>query len=195
MDGSDAGRLLLAGCRRGDRKAWELLLERYGPTVLATLRSRAPREAEDLFQGFWVHLIENRGERLKGADPDRPLGPYLVTIALNLCRREMGRRRGVPLEEGLAPADPSPGPAESSALAEERAGLREALSGLSPRDRLLLTLIEVDGLPHARVAETLGVATDSVSALLGRARKRLKVGHARKRLRERLDPGENAGKS
>ncbi len=155
------------------------LLDRYGPMVLAALRARAPREAEDLFQRFWVHLLE---KGLAGADPTRPLGPYLVTIALNLCRKEMGRRRGVPLEEAGMLPDPGPGPADEAVLAEDRSGLREALSTLSPRDRLILTLVEMHGLPQARVAEALGVAPDSVSTLVGRARKRL---------RERLDSGKS----
>ena len=80
-------------------------------------------------------------------------------------------REGAP-SPGL-PA-PSSDPARPLIQAEEAARVERALSELAPRDRLILRLAEVEGLPHARIAQALGVEAPSVSALLGRARGRLR---------------------
>ena len=159
---------LLARCRRGD---WSGLVERYGPAVRMALRVRMkglrPADLEDLCQEAWAHLMETG---LGNADPSRSLGPYLVTAALNLCRRKLAveSRRGTAslafLPEPEAPAAREP--------REDRLGI--ALEGLSPRDRLILTLVEIEGLPAARVAEALGVSVRSVSSLAARSRRRLK---------------------
>lgn len=152
-------------------------MDLHGPAVLAALRVRAGRDrAEDLFQAFWAKLMEPG--RLDGKDPAGSLRSYLVAAALNLCRdhwaAEALRRTPGPNE---APEPPDPGPAPDGPLEEQeiRDAVRGALEALSPRDRLILTLGEVEGLPHTRIAEALGVAPASVSTLLDRARKRLAV--------------------
>ena len=164
---------LLAGCLAGQTGDWAVLVERHGPALFRALRVRfrRPQEAEECLQEVWVHLLEDGGRRLRGIDPDRPLGPYLTSVALNLARRRRTEAHRPPPERSL-PA-PFPDPAEAMAQGERGDALNAALATLSPRDRLILLLAEVDGLPHARIAEAIGVAPQSVSALLGRALGRL----------------------
>ncbi len=167
---------ILEGCRAGDRAAWTALVDRYGARILKALQARLrgtdPGALDECFQGFWVRLMS--GDRLKGVDPGRPLGPYLVAAALNFSRSHLARearRRGTPLQDL---PDPGRDPAEAAGLADTQDRVKRVLQELSPRDRLLLTLVDVDGLPHERVARALGVTTHSVATLLGRARERLK---------------------
>ena len=49
----------------------------------------------------------------------------------------------------------------------------EGMQALSPRDRLVLEMAAVEGLPEGKMAEALGVAPASVHSLLARARRRL----------------------
>jgi RNA polymerase sigma factor (sigma-70 family) len=165
----------------GERGAWEALVDRHGPQLLRALRIRCARlpgrEAEEAFQALWIHLLENGGARLGGWDPERPLAPYLLAIALNLMRKRIaveGRHPPLPAEGQGDPASPLQGPPERAVLEEERAALRLAFPRLDPRERLLLTLLVLEGLPQSRVAGLLGLAEGSVSVLARRARARLK---------------------
>lgn len=175
---------LIARCRRGERQAWEDLVERHGPAILAVLRSRLSRargtglQAEDLFQEFWARMLEDGGRRLAGANPSRPLPPYLIAGALNLLRRRISAealRQAASREARQDPEDPYREPAASLLHKEELESLRRNLSVLAPRDRILLSLVDIEGLPHARVAEALRIAPDSVSVLAERARARLRA--------------------
>lgn len=165
---------LLSACRAGDREAWAALIARHGPAVLRVVRRMGGDE--DLAQELWTRLMEDSARRLEGVDPERPFRPWLVAAALNLCRRRLSeeKRRGLSLEEAWALPSPGGGPEATLQKEERRKAVAEALEGLSGRDRLLLTLVEVQGIPHAEAARILGVAASSVGTLLARAKGRLK---------------------
>lgn len=163
---------ILQRCRSGDRSAWAALVRSQGPAVLsalnAALRGRSRQEIEDLFQEFWVRLMENGATRLSGVDPGRPLGPWMVTVALNLARRRLAAPLAPSLESGGEAPAPEPEPAG------DLDGVLQQMEELPPRDRLVLELAGVQGLPPERVARALGVAPQSVHVLLSRARERLR---------------------
>ena len=54
---------LVAGARRGDRRAWNALVERFLPMIRATARSYRlnERDAEDVGQTVCMRLVENLG--------------------------------------------------------------------------------------------------------------------------------------
>ena len=163
---------ILAGCRAGDRRAWAALVDRHGPSVLAALGSalhgRSRQEIEDLSQETWARILEDGGRRLERVDPDLPFGPWIVTVALNLARR---RLRSVTLPSArIAPAE---SPLEILERRDELEAALEGMRALSPRDRLVLEMAAVEGLPEGKMAEALGVAPASVHSLLARARRRL----------------------
>jgi RNA polymerase sigma factor (sigma-70 family) len=175
MSASDAE--ILAGCRAGDPRAWAALVDRHGPLLLRALqvRFRSPQDAEEAFQDLWVHLMQDGGRRLRTIDAGRPLGPYLLAVSLHLSRRRSrSAKKAQPLADA-GPVDPRPAPPDALVARELRTEIGEALERLSPRDRLILRLGEVEGLPHALIGKAVGVASASVSALLGRARERLRT--------------------
>lgn len=59
--------------------------------------------------------------------------------------------------------------------------VRAAFRGLRERDRELLVALDVDGAAPAAVAERMGLSANAVSALAGRARKRLHDAYVRAR--------------
>ena len=148
------------------QRRWEALVDRHGPAILSAFRAIRRSEAEDLFQEFWLRLMEDGGRRLAGFDPSRPLRPWLTAVALNLAKSRMARSRPALLEsEPVAPPD---GPRE------ELAEALQAMEGLTSRDRLLIELAGVEGRSAEEVGALLGVAPQSVRSLLSRARERLK---------------------
>jgi RNA polymerase sigma-70 factor (ECF subfamily) len=126
--------------------------------------------ADDLLQETYYRFL--RTERSYDSEAHRR--NYLFRIATNLTR-DRHRRRGVPLVE--LPEDGHPdaphGRGDEGELAARRTDLSRAMARLKPRDRALLWLAYANGSSHVEIAESLGVKSGSVKALLLRARRRL----------------------
>jgi RNA polymerase sigma-70 factor (ECF subfamily) len=147
--------------------ALELLYRRHAPDVYryayGLLRNRA--DAEDALQTTFPNA---QRAFAKGVRP-RDARPWLIRIARNVCRegfRRAGRRpTEVLLRDGLPAAEPD-GPS-----AEE---IRQALSQLSPNQRAVLVMRELEGRMYPEIAASLGVSTSAVETLLFRARRAMR---------------------
>lgn len=140
-------------------------VEQYGSMVLrlAFQRLKSQADAEDVGQEVFLALLRERVFQ----DEDH-LKRWLVRVTLHRCedlRRSAWRRRTVPLEERTAWAAFTP---------EETACLEELWS-LKPRDRDVIYLHYYEGYTIAEMAELLGENPNTVSARLGRARKKLRL--------------------
>ena len=98
------------------------------------------------------------------SDLDNPLA-YLQRSIVNLAsnqRRSLGRRRKavarLPVEESWLPSYPAD---------------IEAILDLPPKQRAILYLVEVEGVPYAEAADQLGMTTMAARAMANRARNRL----------------------
>lgn len=136
-------------------------------------------EAEDLTQDALVRayraLADYPAERIRALR----LRPWLATIALNLCRNRVTRRRSpdarsldAPASNGSAPLDPPADPTVSPAAVFDR---REAarrwaglVAGLPPVYRAPLVLRHVDGLSYPEVAQALDRPEGTVKAQVHR---------------------------
>ena len=126
--------------------------------------------ADDLLQETYYRFL--RTERSYDSDAHRR--NYLFRIATNLVRDGQRRRPTVVVslpDEDSAGVLRTPGDEDEQAV--RRADLGRAMAALKPRERALLWLAYVQGSSHVEIAESLGVRTTSVKALLFRARRRL----------------------
>jgi RNA polymerase sigma factor (sigma-70 family) len=156
--------LLRRFAEQRDEAAFEALLQRHGPMVLAACRRvlRSAHDAEDAFQATFLVLARRAGQV---GQPER-LGPWLYGVALRVARK---LRRGRPMQElgadvpvRAVPADRDPG----SALDEE-------LALLPARYREPLVLCCLEGLSREEAAVRLGTTPGAVKGLLERGRERL----------------------
>ncbi len=128
-------------------------------------------EAEDVTQETFLRLWRQI-DRFEGAE----LGPYLRTIALNLCRnrrRDAFRHPRTELLEDVRP-DPGPSPEEHLLVSEDRVRLQAALAALDPDQRRVLELRLVEGLSAAEAGMELLRTPEAVRALQYRALVRLR---------------------
>ena len=165
---------LIRGAQAGRRDAAAELCRLHWPDVyrVAYRRLGNRAEAEDVTQETFLRLWRQLG-RFQGDH----LGPYLRTIALNLCRnrlRDAYRHPRVDLLQDLR-ADPGPTPEESIVTLERDAGLRAALAALEPDQRRVLELRLVEGRSAAEAGELLGRTPEAVRALQYRALVRLRA--------------------
>ena len=132
----------------------------------------APQEADDLVQDTLLRLAER-----PPADLERPLEPWLITVASNLARDRLRKRK---LAQAKRPFVPGPLPpsrhdGQSSLAMRQSAsvGWLLAAEALTPEQRLVWLLREVMECSTAEVAELTQSTPGAVRACLHRARKGL----------------------
>ncbi len=165
---------LVERCMAGDESAMRRFVQRFEGLVyglcLRMLRRR--EDAEDAAQEVFFRTFRS----LHRWDSDRPLTPWLVTIAANRCRTALDRRSKLPFTAALPDqeADSAGGAKE---LAEE---LQLAFEQLRPDYRRCFELFYRSELSVAEVGDRLGVPQGTVKTWLHRARKEL-VEHLERR--------------
>jgi RNA polymerase sigma-70 factor (ECF subfamily) len=148
---------------------WGTLYRSIFPDLVRFLHRKVWDEerARDLAQEAFVRALRE--------EPEKPR-PFLFAVAANLARDEartvIRRRKHLALIQGglteEAPADPE----DDLIRAEHGERVREALEGLSERDREVLLLWD-GGMSYDEIAAETGLAPGAVGTTLARARKRL----------------------
>ncbi len=155
---------------RGDRNAYAELVRAYQAKVLRLCASLlGESDAEDAAQEIFLKAYRSLASFRKEAS----FSTWLYRIASNHCRdllRKRSRQKTEPLDElpeSLLSSDDPRAQAEKTDLAEQ------ILLALSPDERLILTLREVQGLSYEEIAEVLSCSLDAVKGRLKRLREAL----------------------
>lgn len=165
---------LVGAVRAGDRRAFELLFDRYHKRLLSFCRHMlaAREEAEDAVQQTFLAAYRDLCASTKSIH----LRPWLYTIARNQCLLVLRRRRERVGIEELEPATEG-----LSAEVQRREELRQMLMDVShlPEDqRAALLLAELGDLSHPEIARVVGCRREKVKALVFQARESLATSRA-----------------
>jgi RNA polymerase sigma-70 factor (ECF subfamily) len=173
-------RALLVRAADGDMDAFGALYDQFVPLVrrflLGLRMPLAQQDLEDAVQETFLKL--HRG--LKRFDPERPLRPYLMTIARNvaigLCRKQTSDKsqpagevvEGAPDEDGGTPSD-------RVSKVERAEILGEALAALDPELRTVLVLRHISGAQMKELEQVLDCSAPTARARVREAGHRLAV--------------------
>ena len=127
------------------------------------------REAEDATQETFLHAFR----AIRTLDPQRPPGPWLKKIAVNVCLNRLERRETATLEDETSIPGPDPGPELQTIEREQNRQIRSALLSLPPRYRAIIELRHFQELSYAEMAETLNQPLSNIKSDLFRARRLL----------------------
>ncbi|MGH7571452.1 MAG: RNA polymerase sigma factor [Gemmatimonadota bacterium] len=173
--------VLVERTRAGDARAFEELVNRHYDTAYGVALSRViePADAEDVCQEAFIRALE----RIDDLRDPAAFRAWLLEIvrnrALNL-RRHRAVRKAVPLET-VDPASDRPEASVEVERAELRARLLGAMEGLTPLQREVLLLFDLEGWSHREIAGKLDISEGSA---------RVHLHNARRVMRERLAEGE-----
>jgi HlyD family secretion protein len=172
--------LLARFAARRDEAAFELLLWRHGPMVLAVCRRLLanPQDAEDSFQATFLALVRKAGSISRG----EAVGGWLYRVAYRVALRARAARsrRSRHEQPGLVE---TAAPVSGDALGHDfRQVLDEEIDRLPARQRAAFVLCCLEGKTGAEVARQLGCSPGTVSSRLTRARERLRRRLARRGL-------------
>ncbi len=197
----DADAELMLRAQRGDREAFNLLMQHWQQPVLHFIFRTLPDadEAEDLTQAVFVQLWRTAPRY----QPSARFSTFLFTIARNLCLNEVRRRSRHPTQplEATGPgADDDGGDASRERQypdarqtaadvgiqqAELVTKIDEALADLPEKQRTALALCREGELSYEEIADVLGTSLQATKSLIHRARETLKG-----RLKPYLKSGE-----
>lgn len=165
--------LLVARVRAGDVRAFDAIVHAYMRQAFQlAYRVVGHREdAEDLVQESFLAAHQY----LDSYDSERPFGPWLMRIVLNRgsnLRRSRTRRETEPEVDAVSTA---PSALEESERSETRVMLTRALATLSERQRMIVTLFDVDGMTSSEIGDMLDLSAGTVRWHLHEARKILRT--------------------
>ena len=149
----------LQALTRGEKGAWDGFVRRYAGLILSAVRVTARHgvDVEDIVQEVFTRLCKNDFRLLKTYDPARAGLSTWLTIVARSTARDMQRRRQPP----MTPLDSVP---ESllSVTSEPREKLRLPDALLSPRQKLVLTLLYEREMEVPEIAAALGIDPQTV---------------------------------
>ncbi len=174
---------LIRQAQSGDLSAFEQLVRRYDRRVLTIAASyvQSSDDAKDIYQEVFLRVYR----ALPKFELRSEFSTWLYRIATNVClshRSRARRHRHVSLEgEADEESDnPHRGRSNEPSIApdvgrrEIASRVREALTDLSPRQRLVFTMRHYEGYKLREIAEMMEVAEGSVKKYLFEATGRMR---------------------
>lgn len=174
---------LAARARQGDEAAFEELFRRHRRRValIAARFFRQREQVEEVVQESFTKAFFALAEF--GGSRDASFAAWLARIAFNVSYDELRRQKRRPEgaleelteEEAATLAERLRGrsnDAESQAVSRDLAA--KLLARLSPEDRLVLVMLDVEGLSVAEIAKLLGWTGSKVKVRAHRARAHLR---------------------
>jgi RNA polymerase sigma-70 factor (ECF subfamily) len=158
---------LVERCLAGGESAITEFVERFQSLVYGVcVRMTGDRhEAEDIAQEVFVRALR----ALHRWDRNRPLRPWILTIAANRCRTFLSRRRRRPATSELA-EDISVPESGQAAANELQAEIRKVLDTLRPEYQQVFLLFHEQGLSYDEMSTMIGKPIGTVKTWLHRAR-------------------------
>lgn len=179
---------LVQAARRGDRRAFEALVQRHQERVFAQVWSILGN-AEDARDAVQEAFLEGVRSLHRLEDPAR-FGAWVAGIARHVAFSLRDRRnRWSPLDADTAhPAEPGEGPLMHLIHTEEERArtdtARRVLSALAPELSEVLRLRYEQDLSYEEIAARLSVTRDTVRGRLSRAHRKVQEAMARERAKE-----------
>jgi len=162
---------LVERSRRGEREAFDLLVERHAPGLyrLAAMMIGNTTDAQDIVQETLMGAFRGLS-RFRGEASVRTWFTQIMVRQVAQHRRRETIRRTKPLHDEHE-ANRDGGEAESNA----RMDVAALLARLDPEHRDVIVLREIDGLSYDEIANVLNLPRGTVESRLFRARRAMRV--------------------
>ena len=171
----DRDHVLVESCLSGDRKAFELLVQRYEKKLynVAYRITSDPEDAMDATQSTFVKAYE----KLDTFDPKYKFFSWVYRILLNESLTMVHRKKRFEPWESDVVDDRSAAalnPAETLDETETDNQIQNAMRNLKPDYRVVIVLKHFHGMSYREMAEITGVPEKTVKSRLFTARQQLK---------------------
>jgi RNA polymerase sigma-70 factor (ECF subfamily) len=176
---------LVARSQHGDAGAFDALIVKYSPRLYALVYNMTSNhdDTNDLLQDVWAKAYRCvRGFRGKSQ-----FYTWVHSIAANTTLnflKKRGRRwtmslddvdNGIANDKEFVELQTTSTPVRETDLGELQKHLNEAMMKLTPEHRAVVTMFDIQGMPHADIAKILGISEGTVRSRLFYAHKQLQA--------------------
>ena len=180
----EVDRALVERAREGDAAAFEVLVKKYVPRLYGMVfnMTASHEDTDDLMQDIFLRVHRSL-VRFRG---DSGFYTWVYSIAVNMTLNFLKRRNRLKTlsldgPDGTVPQAALDGltdatdPVREAGLHELQVRLNEALQRLSEDHRAVVTMFDIQGIPHAEISRILGVSEGTVRSRLHYAHKQLQA--------------------
>jgi RNA polymerase sigma factor (sigma-70 family) len=163
---ADDDAILVRRCLRGDNEAVHQLVHRFQSDVfgLCVRLLHHRHDAEDVTQEVFLRIFRS----LRRWDSQRPLRPWIMSIAVNRCRTWLAKRTRRPESvDYLQDTLPCPPTDDSGELVRE---IESAVAELRLEYRTAFVLFHEHGQPYEDIAQAMDRPVGTIKTWLHRAR-------------------------
>lgn len=163
-------------CQRGEKEAFRCVVQRYQRMVfsLALKMLCDEEEAKDMVQETMIRVWQS----IEDYDRKRSFATWIYTIAVRLCLDRLKSMKRVVMmpDDELVLRRVASGMDVHQALENEEwvAMVRMMADGLSEKQRLVFTLVQMEGLSSTEVEEITGLNSKQVKSNLYVARQTIR---------------------
>lgn len=176
---------LVARAREGDTRAFDALILRYGDKLYGLVYNMTSNreDTHDLLQEIFARAYQSLPKFRGHSSFYTWIYQIGVNMTLNFLKKRK-RRSGLSLNEMDSSVQNDPAlvdhshhsdPERQSNLHELQLRLNEAMQHLSEAHRTVVTLFDVQGLPHSEIAKILKVSVGTVRSRLHYAHQQLQT--------------------
>ncbi len=168
---------LIAGCRKGERRAQVALYQQYKDWVfnIALRMTNQQQEAEDISQKVFLQIFR----KIASFRGDAALSSWIYRMTVNICinhfRKEKKRKEHISNELSAV------GEQGTSGLQSRNEGfnlaphLKAAIRALPAGYRMVFVLHDIEGHKHEEIARMLKISSGTSKSQLHKARKELRT--------------------
>ncbi|MCF7845101.1 MAG: RNA polymerase sigma factor, partial [Kiritimatiellales bacterium] len=167
----------------GDKQAFSLLVERYGPALVgyASRLTGNKEDGSDIAQETFVRLFE----KLPKLDISKPLKSWLFKVCTNLCRNYAKKKKSLlfsqleKVDENESPSivelieDKEPSPSEALLKATTEKIVRKAVFNLPKKYQVVISLFYWENLSYEEISDILKLPINTVRTHIKRAKEQL----------------------
>ena len=174
---------LIARTRAGDASAFDELIVKYSPRLYGLVYNMTSNheDTNDLMQDIWAKAYRS----IAGFRGKSSFYTWIHSIGVNMSinfLKKRNRRRHLSLDDVDANIQndkefieltASSTPVRDADLGELQKRLNEAMQKLSNDHRAVVTMFDIQGMPHAEIAKILGTSEGTVRSRLFYAHRQL----------------------
>jgi len=174
---------LVARAQAGDPAGFDALVVKYSPRLYGLVYNMTSNheDTNDLLQEVFAKAYRS----IKGFRGKSSFYTWIHSIAVNMTinfLKKRGRRyhlslddddSGVQNDKDLVELASNSNPVREADLAELQRRLNEAMMKLSHDHRAVVTMFDIQGMPHAEIAKILGISEGTVRSRLFYAHRQL----------------------
>lgn len=171
-----AERDIIIKCKDGNKEAFRWVLQQYQRLVfsLALKMLADEEEAKDVVQETFIRVWQ----RISDYDPQKSFTTWLYTIASRLCLDRLKQKRRIlplPEDERVLQRFANTDSQQTLENSEWVSIVRMLAEGLSPKQKLVFTLCQLEGLPSTEVEQITGMDAKQVKSNLYAARQTIRT--------------------